>query len=169
MLVYRDFEIRPWQTQDRDAVINLIASVLAEFGLAWQPDGADADVVAVEEFYQAQGGEFWVVEQDKKVVGTAAYYPIERGENAVEIRKMYLHPQARGQGLGQFLLTQLEQRIWQRGFSLIWIETATIMNQAVKLYEKNGYQATTGVETQRCDRVYAKHRHPQKLSTKLTE
>lgn len=156
MLVYRDFDIRPWQPQDRKAVVVLIATVLAEFGLAWQPEGADADVVAVEAFYQAQGGEFWVVEQGGQIVGTAAYYPISRGENAVEIRKMYLHPQARRQGLGQFLLSQLERHIHQRGFNLIWIETATIMNQAVKLYEKNGYESTSGVETQRCDRVYAK-------------
>ncbi|MDS3861619.1 GNAT family N-acetyltransferase [Thermosynechococcaceae cyanobacterium BACA0444] len=156
MLVYRDFDIRPWQPQDREAVAALIATVLGEFGLAWEPQGADADVVAVEAFYQDQGGEFWVIEQAGQIVGTAAYYPIARGENAVEIRKMYLHPQARGQGLGQFLLSQLEQQIHQRGFDLIWIETATIMNQAVKLYEKNGYQPTSGIETQRCDRVYYK-------------
>ncbi len=160
-LVYRDFLIRPWQPGDRDAVCSLIGEVLLEFGLAWQPDGADADVVAVEAYYLDRGGEFWVVEQQDILVGTAAYYPIKRGENAVEIRKMYLHSQARGQGLGQFLLQQLEARICERHFDLIWIETASVMGQAVRLYEKNGYQPTTGVETQRCDRVYYKLCHPR--------
>lgn len=89
-------------------------------------------------------------------MGTAAYYPVERGEKAVEIRKMYLSPAVRGQGLGKYLLQQLEQAIANRGFQEIWIETASVLKEAVKLYESNDYQPATGVETQRCDRVYVK-------------
>lgn len=43
-----------------------------------------------------------------------------------------------------------------RGFQQIWIETASVLTEAVKLYESNGYQKATGVETARCDRVYVK-------------
>jgi putative acetyltransferase len=102
------------------------------------------------------GGEFWVVEKAGKLVGTAAYYPIRRGKNAVEIRKMYLLPEVRGLGLGRFLLHQLEGAIATRGFDQIWIETATVLQAAVKLYECSGYQPASGVETARCDRVYVK-------------
>ncbi len=41
-------------------------------------------------YYQRGQGQFWVVERDHKIVGTAGYYPINRGDKAVEIRKMYL-------------------------------------------------------------------------------
>lgn len=104
-------------------------------------------------------GEFWVIEYQKQVVGTGAYYPIKRGEKAVEIRKMYLLPSVRGLGLGKYLLQQLEAAIASRGFQQIWIETASVLTKAVKLYESNGYQKTTGVETVRCDRVYVKSLH----------
>ena len=90
-------------------------------------------------------------------MGTGAYYPIQRGENAVEIRKMYLLPNARGQGLGKYLLLKLEEAIAAKGFQQIWIETASVLKEAVKLYENNGYQPTSGVETARCDRVYVKN------------
>lgn len=153
---YRDFIIRHWESGDRAAAALVIESVLSEYGLTWEPDGADKDVLQVENFYLAAGGEFWVIEQQKSVVGTGAYYPIERGENAVEIRKMYLSPNARGQGLGKYLLEQLESAIAARGFKEIWIETASVLKEAVKLYETSGYQAATGVETHRCDRVYVK-------------
>ncbi len=153
---YREFLIRDWQPSDRQSAAAVIQTVLAEYGLDWQPKGADQDVLEVEQFYLARGGEFWVVEQQGQIVGTAAYYPIARGQKAVEIRKMYLLPTARGQGLGRFLLEQLEQAIAAQGFERIWIETATILETAVKLYEKHGYQPATGVETQRCDRVYVK-------------
>ncbi len=154
---YRDFFIRPWQPPDRQAAATIICTVLAEYGLPWEPDGADRDVLEVETHYQNRGGEFWVVEYQGQLGGTAAYYPIDRGQNAVEIRKMYLLPALRGQGLGRFLLNQLEQKIWQQGFEQIWIETASVLAEAVQLYESSGYQATTGVETSRCDRVLVKH------------
>jgi putative acetyltransferase len=153
---YRGFLIRDWQPSDRQSAAAVIRTVLAEYGLNWQPAGADQDVVEVEQFYQATGGQFWVVEQQGQLVGTAAYYPIARGQKAVEIRKMYLLPAVRGQGLGRFLLVQLEQAIAAEGFERIWIETATVLETAVKLYERQGYRPTTGVETQRCDRVYVK-------------
>lgn len=155
-LPYRDFVIRPWQSGDRALAAKIIGSVLAEYGLSWEPEGADQDVLQVERCYLETGGEFWVIERQGKLVGTGAYYPIERGDQAVEIRKMYLLPEVRGQGLGQFLLTQLEAAIAQRGFTEIWIETASVLWEAVQLYERNGYLPATGVETARCDRVYRK-------------
>ena len=153
---YRDFLIRSWEKSDRHLAAEIIGSVLAEYGLRWEPLGADEDVLKIEEFYQNKGGEFWVVERQSKLVATAAYYPIKRGNNSVEIRKMYLLPEVRRQGLGTFLLKELEKRIAERGFNEIWIETATVLKEAVILYEKNGYQPASGVETKRCDLVYVK-------------
>ncbi len=153
---YKDFLIRDWQAKDRAEAAELIHSVLSEYSLSWEPHGADRDVLQVEECYFQSGGEFWVIEYQNQLVGTAAYHPIERGKNAVEIRKMYLLPQARGCGLGKYLLQQLEATIISHGFEQIWIETATVLAEAVKLYQRHGYQPTTGVETDRCDLVYIK-------------
>jgi putative acetyltransferase len=74
----------------------------------------------------------------------------------VEIRKMYLLPAARGQGLGRFLLTALEGAIAHHGYHQIWVETASVLKEAVALYERNDYLPNTGVETARCDRIYLK-------------
>ncbi|MFM9161304.1 MAG: GNAT family N-acetyltransferase, partial [Dolichospermum sp.] len=153
MYQYQDFIIRNWQEKDRTLASQVISSVLSEYGLPWQPEEADKDVLQIEAYYLATGGEFWVVEQENQIIGTAAYYPINRGEKAVEIRKMYLLPKVRGLGLGKFLLQQLETVISSRGFEQIWIETASILTEAVKLYESHGYLPTTGVETSRCDLV----------------
>ena len=153
---YQDFIIRDWQKSDRDAAAGVIRQVLEEYGLPWQPELADRDVIEVESAYLEVGGEFWVVEHDDVIVGTAAYQPIARGQNAVEIRKMYLLPEVRGQGLGIYLLEQLEQAIAIKQYQEIWIETVTILKEAVRLYERNGYQPASGVETARCDLVYLK-------------
>ena len=153
---YRDFVVRDWRKQDREAAAAVIKTVLEEYGLPWQPHSADRDVIEVESAYLKAGGEFWVVEQHATIVGTAAYQPIARGNNGVEIRKMYLLPQVRGKGLGKYLLLQLEKAIAIKNYQEIWLETASVLKEAVRLYEFNGYQPAAGVETARCDLVYLK-------------
>ena len=120
---------------------------------------ADVDVLEVEKYYLQMGGEFWLVEDlsSHKIIGTAAYYPIDRGKNAVEIRKMYILSTHRGKGLGKYLLAALEKKIKAKGYQQIWLETASILKEAVKLYEKYDYQPAEGIETKRCDRVYVKY------------
>lgn len=155
---FKRFLIRDWTASDRAAAAGVIETVLAEYGLSWETGcgSADLDAVEVEKYYWQTGGEFWVVESEGKIVGTGGYCPIKRGHNAVEIRKMYLLPEVRGQGLGRFLHSQLEQAAAARGFAEVWVETASVLKEAVRLYEKNGYQPAGGVETERCDRVYRK-------------
>lgn len=153
---FRQYRIRPWQPEDRQAAGAVIATVLSEYGLGWDPQGSDRDAWEVETHYWQTGGEFWVIEDGDALVGTAGYYPIQRGEQAVEIRKMYLQATARGQGLGRYLLEQLEAAIQRRGFQEIWIETASVLKEAVQLYETSDYLPVEEVETARCDRAYCK-------------
>jgi putative acetyltransferase len=154
---YLDFTIRPWEVADRQAVAKVIGTVLAEYGLGWEPEGADRDVLEIEQYYLETGGEFWtLLNAAGQVVGSAGYHPISRSVGAVEIRKMYLLRAYRGRGLGRYVLGELEKAIKSRGFREIWIETASVLKEAVQLYENNGYVASRGVETVRCDRVYVK-------------
>jgi putative acetyltransferase len=157
---YQNYLIRDWQPDDRIAAAEVIKNALAEYGLGWEPDGADRDVIDIEQYYLDRGGEFWVIEDNGTIIGTSAYYPYIVEENcdvkAVEIRKMYLHSQVRGQGLGKYLLGQLERSIFDRGYREIRIETASVLVAAVKLYESSGYRSIPDVETSRCDRAYVK-------------
>jgi putative acetyltransferase len=78
---YQDFLIRSWEERDRIPASEVIRSVLSEYGLGWEPKGADRDVLqTVEEFYLANWGEFWVIEHQNHIVGTGVYYPIKRGK-----------------------------------------------------------------------------------------
>jgi putative acetyltransferase len=154
---YLEFTIRPWTVADRQAVAEVVGEVLAEYGLGWEPEGADRDVREVEQYYLEAGGEFWtLLNAAGQVIGSAGYYPITRSTAAVEIRKMYLLAAYRGRGLGRYVLGELEEAIRSRGFKEAWIETASVLVEAVKLYENSGYLVSSGVETTRCDRVYVK-------------
>lgn len=153
---YQDVVIRDWQPSDRHPAAALIGAVLGEYGLAQEADGADWDAWNVEAAYWQTSGQFWVVECQANVVGTAGFYPINRSVGSVEIRKMYLHQDVRGKGLGRYLLNALEQAIALQGYQQIWIETASVLKEAVRLYETSGYQRASPGETVRCDLMYVK-------------
>lgn len=153
---YRDVWVRPWQPGDRQSVKTLVESVLTEYGMGFEPDHTDRDAIHVEDAYWKTGGEFWVAEASHRIIGTGAYHPSHRGPKAVELRKMFILPDYRGQGLGRFMLDQLEQSAAAKGFTEMWLETATVLKEAIRLYERCGYISSTGVETERCDRVYFK-------------
>lgn len=158
---YDDLVIRAWRPTDRDACAQLIANVLAEYELNWEPESADRDVIEVETSYK--DGEFWVIEEVKtsEIVGTAAYLPIpDREDGAVELRKIYLKKSVRGNGLGSFLLLALEQRAFQLGYRKSIVETASVLQEAAGLYKKHGYVECDGVEVERCDMALEKELLP---------
>lgn len=149
--------VRPWQRRDRHAAAQVIADCLVEHGLEWEPGGADIDAIDVDFHYD--DGEFWVVEdvRSAQVLATAAFRPDPtRGPQLVEIRKMYLHPSVRRRGLGSFLLSALERRALQRGFRFAVVETASVLKDAVALYESKGYTPVSDVATVRCDKALQK-------------
>jgi putative acetyltransferase len=159
---YADLTVRPWAPADRDGAAAVIRESLASYGLGWEPDGADADAIRVEEHYAGLNEEFWVVvEQDGvTVVGTAAFKRWDRSpRDCAEIRKMYLAPRARDIGLGSWLLDACEERARQLGFKFATLETASALREAVLLYERRGYAPIPEVDTARCDVAMRKTLH----------
>lgn len=57
-----------------------------------------------------------------------------------ELKRMYVHPRARGSGLGAALLEYLEQQALARGRDLLRLETGIRQPEALRLYARAGYQ-----------------------------
>lgn len=149
---YDDYVIRAWEVRDLLPCIELIRSGLAEYGLEFDPHSADRDVVDVENAYRE--GEFWVVEDiaTSCVVGTAAFCALpHQGIGTIELCRMYLSKDARGRGLGSFLLSAIEQRAFQLGYTNAFIKTASVMKQAYDLYISRGYTSSGEVKPERCN------------------
>ena len=121
---FGDFTVRQWAAEDRENVADLVRVCLEQYGLQFEPSGADRDAVEVEDCYLREGmGEFWVVvNRSGKLVGSGGYYKIGASEKAVEIRKMYLLPEARGKKLGRALL-----EVWPRHGSNNSLQKGTIV------------------------------------------
>lgn len=70
-------------------------------------------------------------------VGCVALRRREDGE--YEIKRMYVRPEARGQGLGDRLLAEIEERARALGATRVKLETGTAQPEAIAVYERNGY------------------------------
>jgi putative acetyltransferase len=60
--------------------------------------------------------------------------------NTWEIKRMFIEPEARGQGLASQLLIQLEQWALELGVKTLILETGKRQTEAIALYHKNAYQ-----------------------------
>ena len=59
-----------------------------------------------------------------------------------EVKRMWVAPESRGQGLATSLLAFLEGEILQSGRTVALLDTNRVLTNAVALYERCGYQPT---------------------------
>lgn len=148
------FTFRDFKRSDGDEVRRVVTSVLREYGLSPDCGGIDADLEDIHGSYIGRGGMFRVIEGGGAVVGCGGLYPL--GGNEAEIRKMYLLPDARGQGLGRKLLQQLLDDAKARGFRRVTLETASVLKEAIRLYQSFGFRKVQRQHfASRCDQAFA--------------
>jgi putative acetyltransferase len=140
--------------EDCDAVKALVFKVLAEYNLVPEPLGTDSDLNDLETSYSSKGGIFEVlVDETGEIFGTVGLFPIDK--KAIELRKMYFKRELRGKGFGKLTLKRMILIAKELGFSEIYLETASVLKEAVSLYESFGFKPTCeGMHTERCDRAY---------------
>lgn len=146
--------LRLANNKDCDNIADLVYGILREYGLKPDPACTDADIKDIEYTYFSRGGTFFVLEtEDGSIIGAYGLYPVE--EHTCELRKMYLHEAHRGKGLGKFLLDDALSKAKQLGFERMVLETASVLKEAIALYESYGFvQYNPQHMSSRCDQAY---------------
>lgn len=75
---------------------------------------------------------------DHKPVGCGAFK--EYDQNSIEIKRMFVRPENRNQGLGLEILKELESWASELKYSVAILETGKKQPEAIKLYQKAGYR-----------------------------
>jgi GNAT superfamily N-acetyltransferase len=92
----------------------------------------------LEVFSEAGRNAFWVVESRNEIVGS---FGIEsRGDNATDLRRMYLDASHRGSGIAQRMLDCAQTEARARGFTRMVVSTAQIQKAADRFYRKSGFR-----------------------------
>jgi putative acetyltransferase len=81
---------------------------------------------------------FLVAFVDERPVGCGALRPVNA--TTAEVKRMYVRPEMRGQGLSRRILEALEQSARGFDYERVILETGHPQVSAVKLYHTSGYQ-----------------------------
>lgn len=137
------FKIRPIQAKDNAAIAQIIRDVSQEFGLAPESGFAVADPILdnLYEVYDQANAQYWVIEDEAgQIHGGGGLSPLTGDASILEIQKMYFLPTLRGFGFAKQILEKSFEFAQQQGFESCYLETTKALWQAVKLYEKLGFE-----------------------------
>ncbi|MBR3106728.1 MAG: GNAT family N-acetyltransferase [Clostridia bacterium] len=135
-------DYRPLSPRDDAAVAQLIRSSLKANrldipGTAYYDECLDH----LSEYYRAEPRrDYYVLLEDGAVIGGVGLAAFDAFPDCCELQKLYLAESARGRGLGYDMTLYIENRAREMGFRQIYLETHTNLQQAIRLYEKCGYQ-----------------------------
>jgi putative acetyltransferase len=148
--------IRSATAADSPSIVRVVRTVYDEYRFTWEADGYHADLYDLDGHYLSQGHNFWVAQSpDGGILGTAALelFPALPGapgatlEVSGEIRlagcdcslhRLYVHPAARRQGVGQALMETVLEEARRRGRSRLEIWSDKRFGDAHRLYRRFG-------------------------------
>lgn len=140
-------DIRPYAATDADEVRALFVRVnrlLAPPELAGAFENYIARSLAEEidripAYYGERDGSFWVALLDGGIVGM---FGLEvAGPGAMELRRMYVDPDARRRGIARAMLAFAEDQCRRHGLGEMVLSTSEIQKEALALYRNAGYRA----------------------------
>ena len=134
--------IRSVNQFDNKSLSVILREVLVEMKIPQKGSAyEDPELDNMFEADQFPRSKYFVVEEDKKILGGAGISPLKGGDiNICELQKMYFHKTIRGRGIGQRLIEICLDFALESGYEKCYIETMPNMVNAQKLYLKKGFQ-----------------------------
>jgi len=102
------------------------------------PHGFDPGPASTEDMSAAQGGAFVLATSEGAPVACGGVRHL--GDGVAEIKRMWVHDDWRGAGLGSRLLRHLEAVARDLGHGLVRLDTNRTLSEAVAMYERAGYR-----------------------------
>ncbi|HNP72269.1 MAG TPA: GNAT family N-acetyltransferase [Kouleothrix sp.] len=116
----------------------LIRQLSAELAQVYGDDGSGAFVPADAQVPRAA---FVVARLAGRPVGCGAIRPMADTNplDTAEVKRMFVAPEARGQGVAQAVLAELEAQARGFGYARLMLETGDRQHAAIRLYQRAGY------------------------------
>lgn len=138
-----NYNIRKIEFKDDAAIRSIARRCFEEFGAPLTGSVyCDPRMEHLSKEFERDDAEYWVIENtDGEVLGGAGFYPTEGlPAGMAEVVKLYFSPKLRGHGFGRKMLSLVEERAKEHGFTQLYIESFPEFSKAVSLYEKFGFR-----------------------------
>jgi putative acetyltransferase len=124
-------------TTDVRVLIEGLDAELAQHYLPEQRHG-----LALEAIFQPHI-RFFLARREGEAVGCGG---VALFDEFAEIKRMYVHPQARGQGIADVIFARLAEEAADAGLSLLRLETGTQQDAAIRFYRRCGFSPCAAFE-----------------------
>ena len=121
-------------------MLALHRSAIVGFTLGMSQQEDEADLVAIEQVYLRDGGEFLVGFINERLVAMGGFKRL--AGTSAELRRMRIERELQGRGCGTQLLRELERLAFQSGILTLRLDTARRRPLTLEFYRKHGYQET---------------------------
>lgn len=141
-----EVRVRPFEDGDAGAVRALFIDVnrllapphLREAFETYIDRSLTEEIDRIRPYYAARQGNFWVAVRDTEVLGMFGLETIQPG--TLELRRMYVAPLARRNGIGRNLLLFAEAECRRRQAHKLELSTSELQPAALNLYRRAGYR-----------------------------
>ena len=133
----QQISIKPFESEDQEAVQSLILAGLAEHWGDIDPT-LNPDLNDIGAYYE--NATFLVAWFNGRIIGSDALIP--KSNQAVEIVRMSVSSEFRRHGIGKQILERLCQEAKEFGFQRIVLETNSTWSGVIEFYKRFGFRVT---------------------------
>lgn len=129
--------VEQFKPYHQKAVKDFVVEAWKEFGFTYMPE-YDSDLDDPEGFYQKQGGMFYLLNENNKIIGTIGI--INKGEGIAELKRFYVDTNHRQKGCGTQLFNEALEFCKKNRFKKIEFETGKAFTKGHAFYQKRDFK-----------------------------
>ena len=126
------FEIIRFEDVYQKEVLHLDKQAKEKFVDLLLGGNGQEDLMNIDEYYFLTGGDFFVLLENEQVVGTCGYKP--KSNMIVELKRLRIENSCQGKGYGSNLLKEIEDKIKNKDYKKIVLETAELRPKTIEFY-----------------------------------
>ncbi len=133
--------IKSFSKADRAALVVLLRAYEAGIGISLDFQSFDAELAALPGKYVPPDGALLIARNRAgELLGTVALRGFDRAQGICEMKRLYVAPAGRGQGLGRSLAEAVIAQARSCGYLTMRLDTLPTMQDAQRLYEVLGFR-----------------------------
>lgn len=133
--------IGPFKEEDRAALVALLKAYEAGIGVSLCFQSFDEELATLPGKYVPPDGALLLARNETgDLLGTVALRGLDRAQGICEMKRLYVAPAGRGQGLGRKLAEAVIAEARSLGYHAMRLDTLPSMQDAQRLYELLGFR-----------------------------
>jgi ribosomal protein S18 acetylase RimI-like enzyme len=130
---------QPLSADDQIALEGFLEVMYSSRGFQFDPAGLHSDIRNINEVYKKSGGDFWIIKDNNRIIGSIALKIINKNDKIGEIKRYFVLPDYQGQGFGKILMEWVIKESKKRNLKRLRLDTMKNSVKALSIFRKYGF------------------------------